>query len=144
MMLEIRRGEVRDLKAIAAIQDASPDAAHWKPAEYLGYDLWVAVRENRVAGFLVVRSMGFQPEGGEECEVLNLAVAPEARRQGIARRLFEARFYGFFGAVYLEVRESNRSAREFYKSMGFQEVSRRPDYYPSPNETAIVMKFHSC
>ena len=46
--------------------------------------------------------------------------------------------------AFLEVRESNRAARIFYKSMGFQEVNVRRDYYASPAESAIVMKFHSC
>jgi len=46
--------------------------------------------------------------------------------------------------VFLEVRESNQAARIFYKSMGFQEVSTRREYYEFPSEAAIVMKFHSC
>jgi ribosomal-protein-alanine N-acetyltransferase len=46
--------------------------------------------------------------------------------------------------VFLEVRESNQAARIFYKSMGFQEVGIRKEYYQAPLEAAIVMKFHSC
>ena len=48
------------------------------------------------------------------------------------------------GNFYLEVRESNQAARNLYKSMGFQEVNIRPEYYQFPLEAAIVMKFHSC
>ena len=48
------------------------------------------------------------------------------------------------GAVYLEVRESNSVAIQFYNSMQFKELSRRKNYYANPPDTAIVMKFHSC
>jgi ribosomal-protein-alanine N-acetyltransferase len=50
----------------------------------------------------------------------------------------------FHGDVFLEVRESNVVAQEFYKSLGFKALSRRLGYYDLPPETAIVMKFHSC
>jgi ribosomal protein S18 acetylase RimI-like enzyme len=143
-MPAIRRGAIGDLAAIAQIQAASPEAAHWDPVEYLSYDLLVAVCENNVTGFLVTRHLGVPEEGNRECEILNLAVAPTLRRRGIARRLFETRFAGYLGAIYLEVRESNQEARNFYESLGFKEVSRRPEYYLSPTEAAIVMKFHSC
>ena len=92
--------------------------------------------DGRVAGFLVVRSLG---EG--ESEILNLAVAPENRRRGVARAMLLPALHG---SVFLEVRESNRSAIAFYKSLGFQEVACRTDYYGNPPESAIVMKFHSC
>jgi len=135
----VRAGEPADLEAIAAIQSASPEAALWPPGDYLQYDLRVAERQRRVAGFLVARRTA---EG--EAEVLNLAVAPEFRRQGVARALMRAFLHGFQGDVFLEVRSSNLSALEFYKSLGFQELTLRTDYYERPPEAAIVMKFHSC
>jgi len=136
---QIRVAEAADLEAIAAIQSASPEAALWPPAEYLQYDARVAVRERRVAGFLVTRATA---DG--EAEVLNLAVAPEYRRRGVARALMCAFLRGFRGDVFLEVRGSNSAARNFYKSLGFQELTLRKNYYGTPPETAIVMKFHSC
>jgi ribosomal-protein-alanine N-acetyltransferase len=75
---------------------------------------------------------------------LNLAVAREHRRRGVARSLLGAWLAGISGDVFLEVRESNEGAREFYKSFGFQQVSTRSKYYQNPSEAAIVMKFHSC
>ena len=80
----------------------------------------------------------------DEREILNLAVAPEFRRKGVARALFEHAMRNFSGDVFLEVRESNGLAIELYKSLGFKELSRRAGYYDAPPETAIVMKFHSC
>jgi ribosomal-protein-alanine N-acetyltransferase len=138
-MLQIRPAEPADLDAIAAIQAASPEAALWPPAEYLQYDARVAVRARRVAGFLVTRRTA---EG--EAEVLNLAVAPEFRGRGVGRALMGAFLDGFRGDVFLEVRCTNSSARGFYKSLGFQELTLRKDYYGTPPEAAIVMKFHSC
>ena len=80
----------------------------------------------------------------DEQEILNLAVTPDFRRKGVARALLDHAFKGFRGAVFLEVRESNDVAQEFYKSLGFKELSKRAGYYDSPPESAIVMKFHSC
>ena len=138
-MPTVRRGEVSDLSDIEIIQKATPEAAQWSPAEYLQYDLLVAVRELHVVAFVVVRTLA----PGER-EILNLAVTPGFRRQGIARALWNALQESFRGATYLEVRASNLAAQKFYKSMGFEELTVRPGYYQNPPEPAIVMKFHSC
>ncbi len=138
-MTAIRRGGADDLDAVAAIQESSPGAARWKVADYLEQDFRVAIEGNRVVGFLVARSLA-----ADEQEILNLAVTPDSRRKGVARALLDHAFKGFRGAVFLEVRESNDAAQEFYKSLGFKELSKRAGYYDSPPESAIVMKFHSC
>jgi ribosomal-protein-alanine N-acetyltransferase len=138
-MLEVRRGEARDLADIAAIQAASPEAAAWPVADYLQHNVLVVVRDNRVTGFLATRTV---TDG--ESEILNLAVAPGFRRLGLGRALIEAFLKSTSGDVFLEVRSSNSGAREFYKSLGFQELTLRQDYYAAPPESAIVMKFHSC
>jgi [ribosomal protein S18]-alanine N-acetyltransferase len=135
----IRRGSAADLAQAAAIQTACPQAAQWNVEDYLGYDFRVLLCENRVAGFLVSRAVAH-----DEAEILNLAVAPDFRRRGVARSLVESLLAEAKGVVYLEVRESNSTARAFYKCMEFQEVSVRPGYYRTPPEAAIVMKFHSC
>ena len=138
-MTAIRRGGADDLDAVTAIQEASPGAAGWRVADYLEQDFRVAIEGNRIVGFLVARTLA-----ADEREILNLAVAPDFRRQGVARALLDNAFNGFRGAVFLEVRESNEVAQEFYKSLGFKGVSKRAGYYGSPPESAIVMKFHSC
>jgi ribosomal-protein-alanine N-acetyltransferase len=138
-LTEIRRGQAADLAGIAAVQAASPEAARWDAAEYLRYDLRVAAGAAGIQGFAVTRTVA---EG--EHELLNLAVAPQFRRRGVGRALVRSLLEGLAGVLYLEVRESNLMAQNFYKCMGFQEVGRRPGYYRAPPETAIVMKFHSC
>ena len=146
----IRPGRPCDLAEVAAIQAASPESAHWDAADYLQYDFRVCVHGGRVAGFLVARRVA-----PDESELLNLVVAPEFRRKGLARALLQellsapatpgqAKACPTKSSLYLEVRESNQSARNLYKSMGFQEVNIRPEYYQAPPEAAIVMKFHSC
>jgi ribosomal-protein-alanine N-acetyltransferase len=138
-MTGIRPGEPSDLEEVAVIQEASPETARWSVAEYPQYDFRVAVRAGRIAGFLVARAVA----DGER-EILNLAVGLDFRRQGVGRDLLAGLLSEAQGAVFLEVRASNRAARNIYKSMGFQEVGSRPSYYQDPPEAAIVMKFHSC
>lgn len=79
----------------------------------------------------------------DQVHVHNLAVAPEARRQGLARRLLRlaleiAARHGARSAL-LEVREGNAAARALYRAMGFQEVGTRRAYYSSPAEDAILL-----
>lgn len=137
--LEIRAASAGDLEAIAAIQSASPEAANWNPREYLSQQCLVAARGGRAVGFLAWRKTG---EG--EAEILNLAVAPEYRRQGIGRRLVEEAVARTGGVWYLEVRESNRAARNLYSRLGFLEAGIRRNYYADPPEDGIVMKLQSC
>jgi [ribosomal protein S18]-alanine N-acetyltransferase len=134
----IRRGEPGDLAEVAAIQAGSPQAGQWNSSDYLQYDFWVALCDGRVVGFLVSRALC-----AGEAEVLNIVVAPEFRGRNIAHLLLKPLLEGD-KIVYLEVRESNRAARSLYKSLGFKEISVRVEYYDSPPESAIVMKFHSC
>lgn len=80
----------------------------------------------------------------DEVHVLNVAVAPEARRRGVARALMEqAERRGVErGArlATLEVRRSNQPALELYRSLGYRRVGVRPRYYAEEGEDAIVME----
>lgn len=79
-----------------------------------------------------------------EVAINNIAVHPDHRRRGLARLLVEdvlttARAKGA-ERVILEVRPTNVEALALYRSFGFQEVGRRPNYYREENEDAIVME----
>ena len=139
MMTAFRPGGPEDLAAVAAIQSAAPEAAHWNAADYLEHLFWVAVDGSVLAGFLVMRRVA-----PDEIEVLNLAVARSFRRKGIGQGLLQAALDGFSGDVFLEVRASNEGARRFYENVGFKTLNVREKYYENPVESAIVMKFHSC
>jgi ribosomal-protein-alanine N-acetyltransferase len=78
-----------------------------------------------------------------EAHIHNLAVAPDARRRGLGKRLLAlalevARHRGA-RIVHLEVRHGNVAARGLYRTMGFAEVGKRPAYYSSPVEDAILL-----
>jgi ribosomal-protein-alanine N-acetyltransferase len=77
-------------------------------------------------------------------EILNLAVAPEFRRRGIGGALLEDGLAAFrdrsASEVFLEVRESNRSAQALYLARGFRPVGQRAAYYRNPREDALVLR----
>jgi ribosomal-protein-alanine acetyltransferase len=83
-------------------------------------------------------------DAADEGEILNLAVAPAGRRNGLGRALvqhiLEALTARGVRQVYLEVRESNAPARALYAAQGFKEVGRRQQYYRRPVEDAIVLR----
>jgi ribosomal-protein-alanine N-acetyltransferase len=135
----IRAASEQDLPAIAEIQAAAPEASQWNPRDYLTYECRVAEEDRMVAGFIVAR-----PVAEREWEILNLAVAPGARRRGIGRQLLSDVLARRPGEFFLEVRESNVPAQQFYQYLGFQVITKRLQYYSNPVETAIVMKLFSC
>ncbi|MBR6769091.1 MAG: ribosomal protein S18-alanine N-acetyltransferase [Clostridia bacterium] len=77
-------------------------------------------------------------------EILNLAVMPEYRRQGLAEQLFDACLAHCQEAgiemLFLEVRASNTPAVSLYEKQGFVTVGRRKNYYRYPKEDALVMR----
>ena len=79
----------------------------------------------------------------DEMHILNLAVTPSLRRQGIARKLVLAAIKRADqkGAkrAFLEVRASNAVAQKLYLDLGFTGTSLRRDYYDAPVEDAVIM-----
>jgi ribosomal-protein-alanine N-acetyltransferase len=89
------------------------------------------------AGFLVGRA------AAGEAELLTLAVAPEARRRGLGRRLvarfvYQARARGATDA-FLEVAADNAPAIALYHAAGFVEAGRRRAYY-GPATDALILR----
>lgn len=80
----------------------------------------------------------------DEAEIINLAVDPEYRRNGAGRTLVLSALKWCaerkIRNVFLEVRRSNTSAIELYRTVGFDELGIRRGYYSFPTEDAIVMK----
>jgi polysaccharide biosynthesis protein PslH len=136
--VEVRAAGNDDLAAIAAIQNESPEASQWQTESYLDHDCLVAVAKGRVVGFLVTRATA-----ADEGEILNIAVAPEFRRAGIGWILMETLLASNGKTWFLEVRESNYAAINFYKTLGFLPSGRRENYYHEPPEAAIVMRLFS-
>ena len=105
------------------------------------YKLWAIESCSELEGYAVVAYLA------DEAHLLNLCVSRRQRRSGVGRHLLqhlvrEAAVDGMF-QVLLEVRMSNESAAALYLDEGFEEIGRRPDYYPAGHarEDARVMAF---
>lgn len=98
----------------------------------------VAESSQGLDGYLIGR------EVGGSGEVLNLAIAPGARRRGLGRALLRQGLAGMaargVSEVFLEVRASNAAARFLYEGEGFRVVGVRRGYYRSPQEDALVLR----
>ncbi|WGM46102.1 [Ribosomal protein S18]-alanine N-acetyltransferase [Brevundimonas sp. NIBR10] len=86
----------------------------------------------------------------DEAEILTLAVRPDARRRGLARRLVEAggAMARSAGAerLFLEVAEDNVAARGLYADAGFVETGRRRAYYETAQgrTDALILVLNLC
>ena len=79
-----------------------------------------------------------------DAEILNIAGARNSRNQGIgtllATHMINICRSNGVEDIFLEVRESNVSARALYVKLGFAEIGKRKKYYSNPTEDAILMK----
>lgn len=80
----------------------------------------------------------------DETDMMNVAVHPDFRRQGVARALIlaligELKKRGS-RCLTLEVRASNDPARTLYESLGFAHVGTRRNYYQNPKEDALILR----
>lgn len=98
----------------------------------------VAVEGEKLAGYI-----GSQTVMGET-DMMNVAVDPDFRRQGVAQTLILALVEALKARgshwLMLEVRDSNVPARALYEKLGFAEVGRRKNYYRNPKEDALILR----
>ena len=144
MNLTFRRLSLRDLPAIEEIEQRSY-ATPWSRSMFAGelskpssICLGAFDADNgRLAGYLIISRYV------DAWHVMNLAVAPPLRRQGIATALLERLFELTAGdgrrGYTLEVRISNRGAIELYQRLGFQARGIRRGYYTDNREDALIM-----
>ena len=138
---EIRPMTARDTAEIADIETkcfSSP----WKYEDLLYHSnngnshFLTAVSGNKTAGYIGVT------ETAGEAYIMNIAVLPEFRRQGIARALLNKAIEGARERncefITLEVRESNLPAISLYESSGFVKGGKRKNFYSAPAEDAIL------
>jgi ribosomal-protein-alanine N-acetyltransferase len=155
----IRAATSADIPAMVALDRACITAAHWTEEQYLdafardGVERLVlaaetlsstasdeanAITASSLQGFLVARHVA------AEWELENIVVAPTARRKGLGQQLLDALLAAAresgSSSVFLEVRESNASARSFYEEAGFKQTGRRKSYYANPTEDAVVYR----
>jgi ribosomal-protein-alanine N-acetyltransferase len=93
-----------------------------------------AVMGTTLAAFIMSRLVE------DEAEILSVAVARRRRGRGLARQLLNLHLRRLAGLgariVFLEVDEHNDPALRLYRRAGFNEVSRRPNYYPETGGSA--------
>ena len=93
--------------------------------------IYIYLIDDKVCGYLIIL------DSIDVYEILAIATVEEYRNKGIAQELLaKIRIKN----IFLEVRESNQTAINFYKKNKFKEISIRKNYYSEPAENAIIMK----
>lgn len=99
--------------------------------------LWGLIKDEQLVGYTC---FWFFPD---EIHILNIAVHPDARGQGVAQhlmqRIVDTAVSGGIPSIWLEMRPSNEAASRLYRRMGFEVVGSRKNYYPDTHEDAVIM-----
>ena len=130
--------------AQVAVLEKQCFSAPWSEASVAGeldnpLSVWLVCEDQgRVLGYVGSQTVL------DETDMMNIAVLPEARRAGIGERLIlsliELLKDRGSRSLALEVRASNTPAISLYKKLGFLQVGRRPNYYRSPREDALILR----
>jgi len=139
--LEIRRLTYADLPELIAIERRAFPTP-WSLAMFVlelskpASVCLAALRGDRMLGFLICSRYD------TVWHIMNVAVDPDRRREGIASALLTdllRRIDGKGARFTLEVRESNTGAIELYERFGFRAAGRRRRYYQDNGEDAVIM-----
>lgn len=135
MSFRIRRATSKDLDALVALENSSfsydqigrRSFAHLlKQRSSL---LWCAEFENRVIGYAIILTR----KNSQKWRIYSIAIAPEARGQGLGRALmaevFKSAEAASVAAFSLEVKCDNKGAIELYKQLGFEVIDVLLGYY---------------
>jgi ribosomal-protein-alanine N-acetyltransferase len=138
--VEVRRLAYSDLPAVISIERRSFPTP-WSLAMFV-------LELSKPSGICLAATGGDQLHGYLVCSrydqvwhLMNVAVAPERRRTGIARGLISQLLEEGGGRLpfTLEVRVSNRPAIAMYERLGFRSAGVRPRYYQDNGEDALIM-----
>lgn len=99
--------------------------------------------QHRILGFIICQTVA------DEATLFNIAIDPTMQGKGLGKKLLLAlieqlKQQGIL-TLWLEVRASNQIAKQLYDKLGFNEVTLRKNYYPTPTgerEDAIVMALY--
>ena len=141
-MIEIKKVVEEDIDRIIEIENESIEPA-WTHGMLLGEmyrddtHFELAHETGKILGFFVLREIS------GESELLQIAVAKDARRRGIGGILMSACLdracKSRISQIYLEVRSKNNAALSMYKKHGFINAGLRKNYYVHPDDDAIIM-----
>lgn len=138
--LGLRRLSYADLPSVLAVERRTFQAP-WSLAMFVlelskpsGVCL-AATDEGDLVGYLICSRYA------DVWHLMNVAVAPERRREGIATRLIEGMLdeAGRDARYTLEVRTSNHAAIAMYERFGFRPAGHRRRYYHDNGEDALIM-----
>jgi len=135
----VRPAAESDYPSIARVQQQCPEAAQWPVGDYSAFQVLLALAGGAPAGFCAWRQVS-----PDEAELLNLGVAPDYRRIGIATALLDALRRAARGDIFLEVAEPNAPAIALYTRAGWESTGVRRGYYHQGTINAVVMKKRSC
>ena len=148
LQLTIRRAQPADIPQIVAIEritfvDPWDEGTLQESLAYYPETFFVARSNGDLAGFVAA---GLENTGEERYgHIMNLAVAPGYRRQGIGQRLIRRLEQEFSlsgaGGAQLEVRITNTGAQEFYRRLGYREVFQIASYYANDEDALVMMKW---
>lgn len=100
--------------------------------------IWGCTHEGRLWGFICCRF------AGKDLRIQNLAVHPRRRNCGLGMFLLDhalrTAWAGGLESIRLEVRTSNRAAKNLYAKLGFKETGRMHGYYRDTGEDAVLMR----
>ena len=133
-MLNIFPLEDKDIQAVIEIENLSfpvPKNEGFFKSDQNKY--LMAKEEGKVVGYI-----GIEEISGET-HIINMAVHPENRKQGIGNKLLEA-VLNEKDVFFLEVRASNDVAQKLYEKYGFKKVGTRKNYYEDNGEDAYIMR----
>lgn len=149
MTWQLRRADAGDLDAIMQLETSIFAKDAWSSAtmrqELSNANAWylVAFRPETPESIDAYAGV-LAPRGAKEADIQTIAVAEGARRGGLGRTLIltlvnEARTRGAT-EVFLEVRADNPGAQALYRSLGFEDLAVRQNYYQPDSVDAIVMR----
>ena len=145
----IRPAVVEDIPQLIWLASQAATAAHWTEPQYRAAlatshprRLLLVISDDEIVGFAVAADMA------GEWELENIVVSTAQQGQGWGSRLLKTLLDAVCNTggdcVFLEVRESNSSARLLYEKHGFVASGRRRGYYHNPPEDAILYKKILC
>ena len=143
-LVDVNPAAPSDLAALASLH-ASAFEKPWRAQDFAalftpGAWAWLAFQGASAVGLVFVRAVV------DEAEVLTLAVAPSARRRGVAQGLLKAAIAALDrqGVIdlWLEVAETNFAALALYQGLGFHPAGRRSGYYSGegPPVDAVILR----
>lgn len=142
-MIEYRTIQDSDVSQVAALE-AVCFHDPWSEKSIAGeltnpLSCWIVAQEaEQIVGYVGSQTVL------DESDMMNIAVSPAYRRQGIAEKLVQTLIDALRArgshTLTLEVRASNVPAQALYEKLGFQQIGLRKNYYRNPKEDALILR----